>query len=40
MKPFPRMETNMALNGPDYSGPSAAQLNAALVNTKAEVEAG
>lgn len=30
----------MALNGPDYSGPSAAQLNAALVNTKAEVEAG
>ncbi len=30
----------MALSGPDYSGPSAAQLNATLVNTKAEVEAG
>lgn len=30
----------MALNGPDYSGPSAARLDAALVNTKAEVEAG
>lgn len=29
----------MALNGPDYAGPSSAQFNA-LVNTKAEVEAG